>query len=140
MSGKFVLKFGIAFGLLAALLVFLGVNYVPRISALSSAKENSVDAAKYVGSDYFERHPSANTSGSSANQLADNPELITVRRFEAESAKDTNSQRILSENPELILSNRFAADQAYSKEPLYKILAENPELILARRYAQEHNR
>ena len=36
MSGKFVLKFAIAFGMLAALLVFLGVNYVPRISALSS--------------------------------------------------------------------------------------------------------
>ncbi len=41
------------------LLIFLGVNYVPRISALSSAKENAVDAAKYAESDFIERHPPA---------------------------------------------------------------------------------
>ena len=140
MFGKSVIKFVIAFGILVALLLFLGVNYVPRISALSSINGNSVDAAKYAGSDYFERHPSANSSDNSANQLADNPELAAVQRFEAGSAHANGIQGILSENPELLLSRRFAADKANSKEPLYKILGENPELILSRRYAQEHNR
>ena len=59
MSNKNLTKFVVAFGVLAMLLIFLGVNYVPRISALSSAKENTLYAAKFVGSDYFERHPSA---------------------------------------------------------------------------------
>jgi cbb3-type cytochrome oxidase subunit 3 len=58
MSNKILLKFVVAFGVLAILLMFLGVNYVPRISALSSAKKNAVDAAKNAGSDYIERHPS----------------------------------------------------------------------------------
>ena len=138
MSGKILLKFVVAFGLLATLLIFLGVNYVPRISALSSARGNSVDAAKYAGSDYFERHPfarpesissavgSANSGSSNYNQLADNPELAAVQRFEAGSAYENGIQGSLSENPELLLSRRFAADKANSKEPLYKILGENP--------------
>lgn len=58
MTNKILLKFVVAFGVLAMLLVFLGVNYAPRISALSSAKENAVDAAKNAGPDYIERHPS----------------------------------------------------------------------------------
>jgi len=58
MSNKNLLKFVAAFGVLAMLMIFLGVNYVPRISALSSAKEYAVDAAEYAGSDYFQRHPS----------------------------------------------------------------------------------
>ena len=152
MSGKSVVKFVIAFGIVAVLLVFLGVNYVPRISALSSISGNSVDAAKYAGSDYFERHPfarpesisnavrPANSGSSSYNQLSDNPELAAVQRFEAGSAQENGIQGSPSENPELLLSRRFAADKANNKEPLYKILAENPELILSRRYAQEHNR
>ncbi len=57
MSNKNLLKFVVAFGVLAMLLIFLGVNSVPRISALSSAKENAVDVAKYAGSDWIERHP-----------------------------------------------------------------------------------
>jgi hypothetical protein len=44
------------------LLIFLGVNYVPRISAETSGKENAVNAAIYAGSDYIERYPSANTN------------------------------------------------------------------------------
>jgi cbb3-type cytochrome oxidase subunit 3 len=59
MSNKSLLKFIGAFGVLAMLLIFLGVNYVPRISALPSAKENAVDAAYYAGSDWIERHPPA---------------------------------------------------------------------------------
>jgi len=60
MSNKFLLKFVVAFGVLAILLIFLGVNYVPRISASSSsAKENTVSAAKLAGSDWIERHPPA---------------------------------------------------------------------------------
>ena len=59
MRNKSLLKIVVAFGLLAMILIFLGVNYVPIISAFSSSNENTVDAAKYVGSDYIERHPLA---------------------------------------------------------------------------------
>jgi len=59
MSNKVSLKLLVAIGLLAMLLIFLGVNSVPRISAVSSAKESAVYAAKNARSDYIERHPSA---------------------------------------------------------------------------------
>jgi hypothetical protein len=58
MSDKIFIKLVVVFGVLAVLLIFLGVNYVPRISALSSANENVVDVANYAGSDWIERHPS----------------------------------------------------------------------------------
>ena len=58
MSNKSFLKILVAFGLLAMLLVFLGVNYVPRMFASSSAKENTLNTASYAGSDWIERHPS----------------------------------------------------------------------------------
>ena len=74
MSNKSLLKFGIAFGLLAVVLIFLGVNYVPRIYASSSAvvvagKQTRIDyiderypraiamPLSYAGSDWIERHP-----------------------------------------------------------------------------------
>ena len=38
MSTKTTLKVVIAFGILAMVLIFLGVNYVPRIFAASSSK------------------------------------------------------------------------------------------------------
>jgi hypothetical protein len=59
MSNKVLLKFVVAFGTLVVVLIFLGMNYVPRISALSSANENGMAAVNYVGSDYIERHPAA---------------------------------------------------------------------------------
>jgi hypothetical protein len=62
MSNKGLLKFVVALGFLTMLVIFLGVNYVPRISALSSAEENILNAAKYAGSDYFERHSPAVTN------------------------------------------------------------------------------
>ncbi len=55
MSNKILFRFVVAFGELALLLMFLGVNYVPHVSALSSAKENAADAAKNAGSDWIER-------------------------------------------------------------------------------------
>ena len=58
MSTKNSIKFVVAFGVLAVLLIFLGVNYVPRISALPSVNEYVVDVVKYAGSDWIERHPS----------------------------------------------------------------------------------
>ena len=78
MSTKTLVKFIAAFGILALVLIFLGVNYVPRISAFSSVKESVVDSSSlvrsnyvneryprsialqlsYSGSDYFERHAS----------------------------------------------------------------------------------
>jgi hypothetical protein len=62
MSNKSFLKILVAFGLLALLLVFLGVNYVPRMFASSSAKENTLNTASYAGSDWIERHPAVDTS------------------------------------------------------------------------------
>lgn len=41
MSTKSLLKFGAAFVVLAAILVFLGVNYVPRIFASSAPQKNT---------------------------------------------------------------------------------------------------
>jgi hypothetical protein len=78
MSTKTLIKWLAAFGILALVLIFLGVNYVPRISAFSSVKESVVDTSSqarsnyvnelyprsiglqlsYSGSDYFERHAS----------------------------------------------------------------------------------
>jgi hypothetical protein len=78
MSKKSLLKFLVAFGIVAMLLIFLGVNYVPRISASSSTNQSIVEVVKQVrpdyrderypraivpqlsfaSSDYFERHPS----------------------------------------------------------------------------------
>jgi len=83
MSNKSLLKFVVAFGLLALVLTFLGVNYVPRIYASSSAQRNGVVAGNqtrinyideqyqraiapqlsYVMSDWIERHPSTVKSG-----------------------------------------------------------------------------
>jgi hypothetical protein len=60
MSNKSLLKFGIAFGLLAVVLVFLGVNFVPRIYASSSAQSNVVVAGKQTRPDYLdESYPHA---------------------------------------------------------------------------------
>jgi hypothetical protein len=44
MTSKTFSKVAIAFGLLAIVLIFLGVNYVPRISAFSTANENTINA------------------------------------------------------------------------------------------------
>jgi hypothetical protein len=52
MSSKSLLKFIAAFGILAVILIFLGVNYVPRIFASSSSKNNSVNAISQARSDY----------------------------------------------------------------------------------------
>jgi hypothetical protein len=58
MTKKSILKFGVAFGLLAILLIFLGVNYVPSISALSSPKGSIGDASIQARPDYNnERFP-----------------------------------------------------------------------------------
>ena len=40
MSNKFLIKYTVAFVLLALVLIFLGVNFVPRISASSSSVGN----------------------------------------------------------------------------------------------------
>jgi hypothetical protein len=77
MSNKSILKFVVAFGLLAVVLIFLGVNYVPRINASVSGDGNNLAAENqtrlnyidelypraialqlpYAGSDWIERHP-----------------------------------------------------------------------------------
>jgi hypothetical protein len=54
MSNKSFLKIIVAFGVLAALLIFLGVNYVPRISASTTTKANEVAAAKIARADYLD--------------------------------------------------------------------------------------
>ena len=77
MSIKFIPKVGAALIILAIVLIFLGVNYVPKIFALSSSRGNASDPLivtrlNYVdelypraiapqlslaGSDWIERHP-----------------------------------------------------------------------------------
>lgn len=58
MSDKTFIKFGVAIGVLAIVLTFLGANFVTRISASSSAKKNAGDVAKNTGPDYIERDQS----------------------------------------------------------------------------------
>jgi hypothetical protein len=58
MTKKGLIKFVVVFGLLATVLIFLGVNYVPLTSASSSSDGSALNAVKYAGSDYVERHPS----------------------------------------------------------------------------------
>jgi hypothetical protein len=143
MSNKVSLKFAGAIGMLAMLLIFLGVNYVPRISALSSPKENVVEAAKYAGSDTIDRQPAAvaePAKGSASQSLiANNPELSLVRRYAEEmTIRDSQSFSNFAANPELALVQRYAANAAKSEVPQHKMLSDNPELILSRRYTQEH--
>jgi hypothetical protein len=76
MSNKSVLKVGGALGILALVLIFLGVNFVPQIFASSSSSNNAAPALSirsnytnevyqrsiapqlsYWGSDWIERHP-----------------------------------------------------------------------------------
>jgi hypothetical protein len=57
MFNKIGFKLVAAFSVLAVLLVFLGVTFVPRISAGSSAPDKALTAAYYMGSDWIERHP-----------------------------------------------------------------------------------
>jgi hypothetical protein len=84
MSKKSIYQLGAALVLLALVLIFLGVNYVPRIYAVSSAGSSVVVAGKqtrfdyiderypraialqlsYVGSDWIDRHPSSYYSNS----------------------------------------------------------------------------
>ena len=60
MSKKSLLKFVVAFGLLALVLIFLGVNYVPRIFASSSVEGKNVRAAIQFRPDYIdEKYPRA---------------------------------------------------------------------------------
>lgn len=44
MTRKTISKILVAFGLLAIILIFLGVNYVPRVSAFSTVNQNTVDS------------------------------------------------------------------------------------------------
>ena len=97
MTNKGLLKVVVALGLVAVLLVFLGVNFVPRISAFSSVGNNKLDTAKYRGSDYIERHPSIyyrnsdwverHPVGSFGPGLYDNSEWILQHMSEAAKAK-----------------------------------------------------
>jgi hypothetical protein len=60
MSIKFIPKVGAAVALLVIVLIFLGVNYVPQIHALSLPKGNSVDAVRLARPDYIdEQYPRA---------------------------------------------------------------------------------
>jgi hypothetical protein len=60
MSYKGLLKFGAAVVLLAIVLIFLGVNFVPRIFALSPPQQNLVDAVKLIRPNYVnELYPRA---------------------------------------------------------------------------------
>ena len=56
MSTKTIIKFVVAFSALVMLLIFLGVNFVPRSSASSSTRENAMNPSKYAMPDYIERH------------------------------------------------------------------------------------
>ena len=101
MSNISLPKFGIAFGLLGAVLIFLGVNYVPRIYASSSAQRNVVVAGNktrinyideqyqraiapqlsYFMSDWIERHPSIAVTGFRTPPMSNYIQPIGTERF-----------------------------------------------------------
>ena len=71
MSIKTVLKLGVAFGAVALLLLFLGMYFVPRVSAGNKANKDQVirlaaagaiqrlPSNYYINSDWIERHPAS---------------------------------------------------------------------------------
>ena len=73
MSTKTLLKSGIAFGAVGLLLVFLGLYFVPRVSAGNKANTGkvtrfaaagaiqSLPSNYYINSDWIERHPASST-------------------------------------------------------------------------------
>ena len=116
MSKKNLLKYGIAIGLVAIILIFLGVNYVPRISAFSPAKESIVNKAvqipseryqqaiilrRYAGSDWIERHPAALVQPLN-DALSDYYEPITSNRFSASDYYETITSYPFSSSDYLI--------------------------------------
>lgn len=72
MSSKSLLTFVAAFGILAILLAFLGVNYVPRISAFSSTKEDLAILANLEQPNYLNQR----YQRSIAPQLAATADLV----------------------------------------------------------------
>jgi hypothetical protein len=76
MSNKVLLKFGVAFGLLVVLLIFLGVNFAPRISARPPANENIMNPAQSAGPVTNESQPTVVTkpaSSAATNSIESNP-------------------------------------------------------------------
>jgi hypothetical protein len=57
MSNKTLLKAVAAFGMLAAILLILAVQFVPNIFADTPAEVSNLNVASLSGSDWIERHP-----------------------------------------------------------------------------------
>ena len=56
MSSKNLQKIVIAFGILAVLLIFLGVNFVLQISAVSSSRNSSIASVNQVRANYLDEN------------------------------------------------------------------------------------
>lgn len=59
MSKKIIYKIGIAFGLVAVVLIFLGLTFVPRTLASSSTKASKIDTSQSALPDFVQRHLAA---------------------------------------------------------------------------------
>jgi hypothetical protein len=56
MNKKYTFQIMIALVILAAILIFLGVNFVPQIYASSSARNNTIVSERVVRPDYLDEH------------------------------------------------------------------------------------
>jgi hypothetical protein len=118
-----LLKFVVAFGLVAVALVFLGVNFVPRISAFSSANK-VVDPKIYIGSDWIERHPSNYYIGSdwierhpataSGAGIYDNSDWIIQHMSDSARAKYYAGSDWIERHP----SNYYAGSDWIERHPV----------------------
>jgi len=73
MAKKSLIIFGAAFVVLAAVLIYLGVNYVPRISASSSPQNNTVFD---VNQSYILHSHYHDAQNQSANSIKIRPDYI----------------------------------------------------------------
>jgi len=89
MARKSLWKIVIAFGVLAAVLIVLGVNFVPRIFASPSNAVNSSDSSLSVRSNYtnesFQRSISSQLSLAGSDWIERHPALDTQASYYAGS-------------------------------------------------------
>lgn len=106
MSTKTLLKFGVSFGILAIVLIFLGVNFVPRIKAFSSVKRNNAESVIQIRHDYVDE----------AFPRAIIPQLSSVR-----SVRSIGTERFFTPPPMSKYVQRYGTERFFTPPPMSTI-------------------
>jgi len=119
MSTKNILKLVVAFGLLAVLLAFLGVNFVPRIAASSRINQNAVNSVKQLRADYLdERFPRAIVPALTQDK---SDFFLRHPSIGLKSRIYTGSDWIERHPTAVIISPRYAGSDFFERHPLMVI-------------------